>query len=375
MRVFPALSLPLLLSTVVAATPVEVDAQGVTARTPNLAGGWVGDPGVLHLHVVHRFWSVGDGSDDKLLNSPTLVAALPLPGRTLVGTRYASNSLVAGGRVNEWELFGRWSPALSPTWGGSLTVAHNRAAGGLDGEVEGWVNLSDLTLMGSFRRLGDALGSGESGTIAGAGVLYRVGPNLGLAADIGWALGEDGPLADNDAVWGAGIQLGIPTTPHTLSLHVANTRTGTLQGSSTPFRTLWGFEFTVPLTPARYLPRRAAGSATPPPAPLRGDDDDPVFQVTMDDRMRFLPDTIRIPVGSVVRWENTSTVIHTVTADPSVGMGTEYMRLPEGAEPFDSGILFPGEAFEHRFTVPGTYFYLCLPHVSAAMWGVVEVVP
>ena len=50
-------------------------------------------------------------------------------------------------------------------------------------------------------------------------------------------------------------------------------------------------------------------------------------------------------------------------------------RLPERAEPFDSGSIDPGASFERRFTVPGTYKYFCKPHEGAKMYGWVRVEP
>ena len=60
---------------------------------------------------------------NKIINSPTFFLAVPLPGRTLLGLDYSSNSLVDGGDFNEYELFARrtpMSPAARATQSSSL---------------------------------------------------------------------------------------------------------------------------------------------------------------------------------------------------------------------------------------------------------------
>ncbi len=95
--------------------------------------------------------------------------------------------------------------------------------------------------------------------------------------------------------------------------------------------------------------------------------------MAMDNRLRFLPDTARVPAGGVVVWSNTSDIIHTVTADPERVVDPARVRLPAGAATFHSGDLVPGASFERRLTVPGEYHYVCVPHEAAGMTGVVVV--
>lgn len=95
--------------------------------------------------------------------------------------------------------------------------------------------------------------------------------------------------------------------------------------------------------------------------------------VEMTNTLRFVPDTVRIPAGSGVRWKNTSMLVHTVTADPAEATLSGSVHLPPGASPFDSGNLAPGDSFQHTFTVPGEYVYFCQPHEGAKMRGVVLV--
>lgn len=96
---------------------------------------------------------------------------------------------------------------------------------------------------------------------------------------------------------------------------------------------------------------------------------------SMNDRLRFVPDTIAIEAGQTIEWTNDSQLIHTVTADPEKVAREENVALPEGAEPFDSGVMRPGETFAHTFDTPGEYVYFCIPHEAAGMVGVVRVEP
>ena len=100
---------------------------------------------------------------------------------------------------------------------------------------------------------------------------------------------------------------------------------------------------------------------------------EPAATVRMTGDLMFEPPTVTVPAGSTVRWENTSSVPHTATADPSQAADPEHVELPEGAEPFDSGIIQPGGSYSHTFTVPGRYQYFCISHEAAGMIGTVVV--
>ena len=239
--------------------PGSAAAQGVVSRSPNLTDGWVSSSGDLQFNFNHRFWLVPTSQGERVINSPSFLLAAPLPGSVLLGGRYASNSRVAEDHVNEWELFGRWAPPLPPgPLGIAVTAAYNGAAESVDGELSARAPISlpesspvdSIGFLGSVRVLSDALGSGETGWFAGGGVVLYFGDLVSLSGDVG-QLSVDG--LESKEVWGAALQLRIPTTPHTLALQAMNTRTGTLQGSSVGARTVWGFEFTVPMTLGRYF--------------------------------------------------------------------------------------------------------------------------
>lgn len=89
----------------------------------------------------------------------------------------------------------------------------------------------------------------------------------------------------------------------------------------------------------------------------------------------FAPATIRIEQGQTIQWRNTSVLTHTVTADPDLAADPAHVELPAGAQPFHSGDIAAGEVWQRRFTVPGTYRYVCLPHEQIGMRGTIVVDP
>lgn len=82
----------------------------------------------------------------------------------------------------------------------------------------------------------------------------------------------------------------------------------------------------------------------------------------------FDPVGVLIEPRTTVRWVIAGGVHSTTAYHPA--HGGRPLRIPEGAEPWDSGILTrPGESFEAALTVPGVYDYFCLPHEAAGMVG------
>lgn len=91
------------------------------------------------------------------------------------------------------------------------------------------------------------------------------------------------------------------------------------------------------------------------------------------DAPAFEPAEVRIPQGGKVVWKNSSALVHTVTDDPRVANDPADAILPEGAQPWDSGELRPGQTYSRRFDVPGTYRYFCKPHENHRMVGTIVV--
>jgi plastocyanin len=70
----------------------------------------------------------------------------------------------------------------------------------------------------------------------------------------------------------------------------------------------------------------------------------------------FVPDPVRITVGSMVTWKNDDTASHTVTS------GTVQNNTPTPDGRFDSGILNAGDSFSFVFDKAGEYPYYCTIH-------------
>lgn len=95
--------------------------------------------------------------------------------------------------------------------------------------------------------------------------------------------------------------------------------------------------------------------------------------IDMNDEGQFLPREITIDVGQTIAWRNVGLIGHTVTARPGATVDEELSKVPDGAEPFDSGWVRDGELFIRTFTAPGLYSYACLPHLRAGMVGTIVV--
>jgi len=77
--------------------------------------------------------------------------------------------------------------------------------------------------------------------------------------------------------------------------------------------------------------------------------------------LSFDPAAVRITTGTTVVWEWSS-------------FGGGHNVIEDNGR-FESEIMFDeGETFTHTFTEPGVYKYVCTPHQTQGMLGVVEVV-
>jgi plastocyanin len=83
----------------------------------------------------------------------------------------------------------------------------------------------------------------------------------------------------------------------------------------------------------------------------------------------FEPMGLFIEPGQTVRWTANNWGA-TVTAFHPAN-GNHELRIPESAQPFDSGILgdIYNKEFEHTFTVPGTYDYFATHHEVLGLMG------
>ncbi|MGI8476692.1 MAG: cupredoxin domain-containing protein [Thermomicrobiales bacterium] len=96
--------------------------------------------------------------------------------------------------------------------------------------------------------------------------------------------------------------------------------------------------------------------------------------VEIDDELVFHPAKMTVKIGESVTWRNTGTgMVHTATCDPAKVVDPSHVARPDGADPWDSGLIQRGQSWTHAFTVPGEYRYCCVPHESAGMVGTVVV--
>ena len=329
--------------------------QSLLDRPPNLSGAWVGNSGQLYFNFLHRFTS-SPAPSRKVSNVPTFTVAAGLPFRTLVGVHYATNSTLAPAYPNEWEVWARhalFQQDRGAPFDLGAQVGYNNAADGVDAEVSLARRQGPLRLVAAGRVLSDPDSAGGRELAVGGGATLRISRYFALAGDAATLLDADD---DEKVAWSAGLHLAIPHTPHTLSLHAANTNAYTLQGLSRgEDKIRYGFEFTIPLTLSRWFGRRAeapAGGATtvapPPPAAQEGGvaATGEVFRAGMRN-LAYTPARIEIAAGTTVEWTNNDPLAHTVTAlDKS----------------FDSGPIESGRTWRYTFTRPGTYDFNCTPH-------------
>lgn len=121
----------------------------------------------------------------------------------------------------------------------------------------------------------------------------------------------------------------------------------------------------------------ASPGATPEASPGATPHSDELVTVEMTAESQFDPKEIVIAVGTTVEWINTSEIQHTASGDPEQNpfkkTQPDLIVLPDGAEPWGSELLEPGESYSHTFTVAGDYHYICYPHVLSGMQGSIRV--
>ncbi len=333
-------------SLVAAAVPAGLSAQSVLDRSPNVSGNWVGSPGTVEFNFLHRFMRAA-APTRKISNFPTFLLATSFLRGTSLGFNYSTNSSLAPNYPNEWEFFARVLPLTQAKGfpvdlGGQLD--YNLAARGVDGEVSLARTVGPVRLIGLGRALTNPdTTSNKVQWALGGGLSLRLTRHVALAGDV-VTLTKRNSAAGERVAWSAGIQLGIPNTPHTLSLQVANTNTATLQGSSRGgAERRYGFEFTIPITLARYFGRHPKTPSTSEAAPTG-----PGGTVSTGMlNLAYKTPILTIKAGTTIEWTNDDQLPHTVTAD-------------DGS--FESELIDAGGTWRHTFSTPGTYTFHCTPH-------------
>lgn len=105
------------------------------------------------------------------------------------------------------------------------------------------------------------------------------------------------------------------------------------------------------------------------PTAMTGDGGGDTHTIDMTTEFVFDPAELTIRAGDTVTWVVVGDFPHSTTCDPAKAADPTHAVLPEGAEPWDSGILETGQEFSHTFDVPGDYTYFCIPHESMGMIG------
>ena len=83
----------------------------------------------------------------------------------------------------------------------------------------------------------------------------------------------------------------------------------------------------------------------------------------------FDPVGLHVEPGQTIRWINLDPGnSHTATAYHPKNF-ERPLRIPEGAEPWNSDYLLPNESFAVTLTVEGVYDFYCVPHEHAGMVG------
>lgn len=320
----------------------RVEAQSLLDRSPNSSGAWVPPSGTVQFNLSHRF-SRGPAPARKVTGFPSLLLSAGLPGRTTAGFVYTTNSTLISGYPNEWEFFARALPVRqgygSPV-DAAVQAGYNLAATGFAGEIALGRREGPLRLLGIARLLSPLDDTRGARGAIGGGLAFRLTSHVALSGDVVTLLSR---TPGERAAWSAGLQLAIPNSPHTLSLHASNVPATTLHASSHGTReTRYGFEFTVPITLARYFGRsESTGSAA-----TSAIASDSVTRIEIAN-LSFGRDTVEITAGTTVEWVNLDPLVHTVTAR-------------DGS--FDSGLIEAGARWRRTFADPGTFPYACTPH-------------
>lgn len=104
--------------------------------------------------------------------------------------------------------------------------------------------------------------------------------------------------------------------------------------------------------------------------------DPPQYEVDIvieQSQIQYFPATLHVKRGATVTWLNKSYYSQSATCDPNKDGGGRSASLPNGAQPWSSGLLYPGQRYSRKFDTPGTYVYFSLPRLSPNTMGTIIV--
>lgn len=251
------------------AAGAPVTAQPATTRTPNVEGTWVTPGGTGFFAFLHRF-SVGAPPAYSVDNIPMFHLSAGFFDWASVGALYATQTATVPGASHELELWAKerfWDEEAGAPLSVSLKEAFNVTAFSPDAELTLGKHVGPVGLLGTVRVLGNYRYSGSPQIVPGIGLSWALTPYLNLSGDVALSRAQ---MRGVPIVWGAGAQMAIPYSPHTLSLQVTNTGTDSIQGSSVALDAVrYGFDFTIPFNNAQQWLDifKPAVAQAPEPAP------------------------------------------------------------------------------------------------------------
>lgn len=250
-------------------------AQPALARTPNVEGTWVTPGGTAYFAFLHRF-TVGAAPTYTVGNIPTFHLSAGFLDWLSVGALYATETVTVPGASQELEVWAKQrflDEAAGAPCSLSLKEAFNTTAFSPDAELSASKLWGPLGLTAAVRALGNFQYAGTPRVVGALGASWRLTPYLAIAADA--AASPMRAAAEPPVAWGAGVQMQIPYSPHTLSLQATNTGTDSIHGASVATPNIrYGFDFTIPFSNAQqwldiFRPAAAAAAPTTTPAPAQ----------------------------------------------------------------------------------------------------------
>ncbi|MDB4888381.1 MAG: blue (type 1) copper domain protein [Gemmatimonadetes bacterium] len=399
------------LAVPLALAPCVANAQSLLDRPDNVSTDWVGSNGVLYFNFVHRF-TTSPPPERKVTNFPTFLIATGIASKALIGVNYATNSPLAARYPNEWEFFGRYAPLQQEDGapfdlGGQLD--YNLSVKGVDGEVSLARREGPLRVIGVVRSIADTLDGNKRRFSFGGGGTLRFGRFIAVTGD---ATTLTDRRVDEKIAWSAGLHIALPNTPHTLSLHVSNASTSTLQGFARGGdRRRYGFEFTIPIHVNRFFttpePVSAAAEGPPgvdvpsiptvtdtatPPRPAVTNPAAPVVTAPTPTPTPTRADTARTtaapartnptsaaarpaapqpqraaPKTVTARMKGQAYIPSSITIDAGTTVTWKNLdalihTVTAVDKSFNSGVIAADGSYSHTFTKPGTYPIFCVAH-------------
>lgn len=96
------------------------------------------------------------------------------------------------------------------------------------------------------------------------------------------------------------------------------------------------------------------------------------------EQYKFVPETVHVAVGGVVRWTNHDNVGHTVsftsadTGARQIHSRAELFGPSRPANLYGSKLFQAGQSFTARFDRPGRFAYICDPHPYMKAFVIVQ---